>query len=69
MLAVAIDNLSFTHSLKCCCYGPILGLHILQCYTCYFDISRAISCVNGFLTPANLGMMPQITGRLCVSGI
>ena len=63
VLAGTIYRLSFAYALERICYQPILiSLEAFQCCLHGFDVSGAICCVDSLITPADLGMMPQIAG-------
>ena len=64
MLAGTIYHLSFAYALECIHYRPILiSLEAFQCCPHGFDVLGAICRINSLITPADLGMTPQIAGR------
>jgi len=62
MLVVTVHGVSFANTLKSSCDRPINALHVLQCHACSLDVLGGIGCFNSLVTPAHLGMVPQITG-------
>jgi hypothetical protein len=62
MLPVAVHGPSSTYLLECCGDRPINCLQAFQCSARCFDISGAIGGPNSLVTPACLGMAPQVAG-------